>query len=115
MRVIIAGPRDFYPHYDHVDRVVKESGFEITEVVSGDAEGVDYRGEQWAKKNSIPVKHFPADWKRLGKAAGPVRNGEMAKYADAAILIWTEEPTPGTSNMLAWMVLLRKPHHNEIP
>ncbi len=58
----------------------------IREVVSGGASGADAGGEAWAKKRGIPIKRFPADWKTHGRAAGPIRNRQMAEYADAVVL-----------------------------
>ena len=31
-------------------------------------------------------KRFPADWDKHGRAAGPIRNAQMARYADAVAL-----------------------------
>ena len=59
---------------------------DIVEVVSGGAAGADREGEKWAAGWGLPVKKFPADWKMHGKAAGPIRNREMAQYADAVAL-----------------------------
>lgn len=98
MRVIIAGSRDIVDP-GIVDEAVRESGFEITEVVSGGARGVDRMGEAWARKHGIPVKVFPADWDKNGKSAGPIRNEEMAKYAEALIAIW-DGYSRGTDNMI---------------
>jgi len=72
----------------------------ITEVVCGKAEGADTLGEDWANASGIPVKPFPADWKKHGKAAGPIRNGEMAVYADSLIALWDTRST-GTRDMIA--------------
>ena len=58
----------------------------ITEVISGGATGADTWGEHFADDMGIHVKYFPADWKTHGRAAGPIRNAEMAKYADAVVL-----------------------------
>jgi hypothetical protein len=99
MRVIIAGPRDYY-NYDTVVAAVIASGFQITEVVSGKARGVDTLGEDWANANGIPIKPFPADWDKYPKnAAGPIRNEQMACYAEALIAIW-DGHTSGTGDMI---------------
>lgn len=98
MRVIIAGPRD-YLNYDKVLKAIVGSGLVITEVVSGGATGVDRLGERWAKSRDIPIALFPADWSTHGKAAGPIRNKQMAEYADALIAI-RRGFTPGTANMI---------------
>ena len=104
MKVIIAGPRDFFDA-EQLDLAILEAqvkGILITEVVCGKARGVDTLGEEWAKKHNIPVKYFPADWDGLGKAAGHVRNGQMARYGEALIaLAYSEFPSPGTTNMIA--------------
>lgn len=72
---------------------------EISEVVSGTAKGVDLLGEQVAKATGIPIKRFPANWEQYGKAAGPIRNNEMAEYADALVAIW-DGKSSGTKHMI---------------
>jgi hypothetical protein len=42
---------------------------------------------------------FSADWDKLGKRAGVLRNEDMAKKADALVLIWDGE-SRGSANML---------------
>lgn len=87
MKLIIAGGRDydFNVHdYNHLDALQREHHF--TEVVSGGATGADSDGESWAHHWKLPVKRFPADWALHGKKAGPLRNAEMAAYADAVAL-----------------------------
>jgi hypothetical protein len=98
MRVIIAGSRHI-TDYSVVEAAVAQAGFEITEVVHGCAAGVDALGKRYADEHSIPVKDFPADWDNLGKRAGPVRNWQMAQYADALILVW-DLVSPGSKDML---------------
>lgn len=61
---------------------------EITEIVSGGCRGIDLAGEMFAENYNIPVKRFLPEWENEGKAAGPIRNSQMANYADALILIW---------------------------
>jgi hypothetical protein len=95
-KYIIAGTRDF-TDFELLERVLKE--FEISEVVCGMARGADLLGKQYAEKYNIPVKMFPADWKKFKNAAGPIRNIDMAEYADALIAFWDGEST-GTSHMI---------------
>ena len=99
MKVIIAGSREI-TSYVVVQLAVAGSGFDITEVVSGTARGVDQLGELWAFENDIPVKRFPADWKKYGKSAGYKRNQQMAEYADALIAIW-DGKSAGTGHMIS--------------
>lgn len=108
MKVIIAGSRWLQDPW-YVEEAIKKSGFEITEAVSGTARGIDYVGEIWAEKHGIPIKQFSPDWDKYGKSAGPKRNGEMARYADALIAIPGNPPGPGTANMISQMKLLNKP------
>ena len=98
MKTIIAGSRSV-TDLDLVADAVRASGFDITEVVSGGAPGVDSLGEQWAEQHGIPVTRFPADWKRYGRRAGPIRNTEMAEYAEALIAVW-DGRSRGTKNMI---------------
>lgn len=75
------------------------AGIGPTEVVSGCAEGVDRLGESWAQMMQLPVRQFPADWKRYGRAAGRQRNLQMAVYAEALIAVW-DGKSPGTRHMI---------------
>lgn len=119
MRVIIAGSRtigvvlvnDIFVQSNNTHDVsvaVSRSGWDITEVVSGTAKGVDTLGEYWARELGIPVKEFPADWNQYGKRAGILRNGDMADYADALIAIW-DGKSKGTLHMISDMVHKGKP------
>jgi hypothetical protein len=98
MKVIIAGSRSIRD-YSLVVQAISDSGFEVSEVVSGRAAGVDTMGEQWANERNIPCTRFPAKWDVYGKRAGIKRNEEMAAYADAMIAIW-DGVSRGTSHMI---------------
>ena len=98
MKVIIAGSRDI-TSYSLVEEAVASSRFAITEVVSGGARGVDELGEWYATERGLPIKRFPANWGQFGKAAGPIRNETMSKYADALIAVWDGE-SRGTADMI---------------
>jgi len=107
MKVIVAGPRDFF-NLDEVTKAIVESGFKITELVSGCALGVDCTAETWAKLNNIPVKKFPANWhpwpkwpREIDRSAGFKRNYEMARYVGKeGALVALVNGSPGTANMI---------------
>jgi hypothetical protein len=97
-KTIIAGGRGF-DDYEFLKESVDALEIDITEVVSGKCKGVDLFGEQYAKENEIKIKEFPANWKQFGRSAGPIRNGEMAKYADTLIAFW-DQKSKGTKSMI---------------
>ena len=98
MKTIIAGSRTI-TSIDTIKKSIKISGFEISEVVCGGANGVDLLGKQWADSMNIPVRLFPADWHSYGKSAGAIRNAQMGEYADALIAVW-DGKSRGTKNMI---------------
>ena len=79
----------------------------ITEIVSGTAKGVDQLGEQLAEKLNLELTKFPANWS-MGRGAGHIRNADMAKYADIAIVYW-DGHSKGSKNMIYQMKKLGKP------
>ena len=105
MKTIIAGSRTISDSAQ-LERAIETCGFRISEVVCGDARGVDLMGSHWANVNGIPIKHFPANWD-LGKSAGFRRNEEMAKYADCLIALWDGQ-SRGTEHMIEYMRMLHK-------
>lgn len=123
MKLIIAGSRDLFLKDQEIDDAVKAfvksnliailgiitpGGDYISEIVSGGASGIDALGEAWATRRQIRVKRFPADWKKHGRAAGPIRNREMARYADGALVLW-DGKSRGSKNMYETMRDLGKP------
>lgn len=101
MRVIIAGGREFSDYNtlkrkcDYYLQNIKEP----VEVISGHASGADALGERYANEKGYKITMFPADWKRYGKSAGPIRNRQMAEYADVLIAFW-DGISLGTKNMI---------------
>jgi hypothetical protein len=98
LKTIIAGSRDNVT-YENVVSAMAECGWIPTQVISGNTRGVDIFGEQWAMENDIPLLIKPADWKMHGKAAGYIRNVDMANNADALVAIWDGE-SKGTKHMI---------------
>lgn len=96
--VIIAGTRHkIDPQL--LEQAIAESGFDITCVISGAAQGVDLLGERWAQDRGICVRSFPADWERYGRGAGPRRNEEMACVGEALIALPCAH-SKGTKDMI---------------
>lgn len=111
MKIIIAGGRDINLDFDTMDgliRLLVPTPNLITEVVCGMSQGIDTSGQEWANCSANKVQPFPADWDNLGLAAGPIRNRQMAQYADALLLIWSGT-SRGSANMKAEMLKLNKP------
>ena len=99
-KVIIAGTRDFSDYAllrSFADQAL--AGMEDIEIVSGGARGADALGERYARERGHDLKVFPAEWKKWGRAAGPIRNGQMAGYADALIAFWDGQ-SAGTRDMI---------------
>ena len=108
-KVIIAGSRNFND-YDKMLKALDDLGIHLIniidkiEIVSGHARGADSLGERFAKDYKYPLKIFPADWDKYGKAAGAIRNEQMARYAseaDRGILVaFPLGESRGTRNMI---------------
>ena len=98
MKTIIAGTRSV-TSTALIMEAVRESGFQITEIVSGGCRGPDTIGEAFALHSGVPITKMAADWNKFGRSAGPRRNFEMALYADALILVW-DGKSRGSADML---------------
>lgn len=100
MKIIIAGSRNI-TNSKVVEAAIQKSGWldKHTEIVSGMARGVDQIAVRFAQKHGYELYQFPADWKKYGISAGPIRNCEMAEFADALIAVW-DGRSVGTKNMI---------------
>lgn len=101
MKVLICGSRSIND-YGIVKRAIDDSEFHITEVVSGNANGVDKLGERWAKENGIPIKQLLPDWNKYGKKAGMLRNQQMIDYIkpNGAVIAIHDGISRGTANTI---------------
>lgn len=78
MRALIYGGRVFHDWpfaYTALWRLAVQYGFTV--VIHGQAKGADTLADQWATVVGLPVFRYPADWERLGRAAGGTRNQQM--------------------------------------
>lgn len=118
MKMIIAGSRTFND-YQFLDKRVTDylNTFQTVlsfidhyfpeppniwhnlEIVSGGAAGADTLAERFAEEKNLPLKVFPADWKKYNKRAGHIRNVQMGNYADMLIAFWDGKST-GTADMI---------------
>ncbi len=112
MKLLIAGSRSIVSYRKVFHGICKGlwhwnlSTTDITEEVSGHAQGVDLLGESWALEHDIPIKTFPAKWREFGHydhAAGYKRNLQMAEYLatskDSLALILWDGRSKGSKNM----------------
>lgn len=104
-RVIVAGGRDFKDE-DFFNLKMNEvmAGYSEAEIISGHASGADTLAERYAKANGYQLHVKPADWKRYGRAAGPIRNKEMLEYAkeveEPILIAFWDGKSKGTKNMI---------------
>ena len=103
-RVIVAGGRDFQDENylnESLDHIRAE--YVDIEIVSGHASGADKLAEAYAERLGLAIKIFPADWKKYGRAAGPIRNKEMLDYimeGDPIVAAFWDGQSKGTKNMI---------------
>lgn len=78
MKVLVCGGRDFNDEktvFDYLDNIHRRTP--IANVISGAARGADLLGEKWATSKGVSIQRFPANWDKLGKKAGFLRNQQM--------------------------------------
>ena len=114
--VVIAGSRDV-EDYVLVSQIIsvglRALGINLSsilEFISGNARGIDRLGERYAKEHNIPVRIFKPDWKQFGKAAGVIRNKDMAREATHAIII-RKNQSKGSTHMANFCKQLNVPHY----
>jgi len=91
-KVAVVGSRAFNKY----DLMVKElNKYDIDTIISGGAYGADKLAETYAKEKGIKLQIIYPDWKRYGRAAGPIRNKEIISLCDIVVAFW-DEKSPGT-------------------
>ena len=112
-KLVVAGCRDFHDYsvasseiHKHLQKL--DADYSVI-IVSGCSEGADKLGERYAAEHNLPIDRFPAEWDTYGKYAGPRRNAQMARVADAVLVFW-DGKSKGTKNMIENAKKANKPY-----
>lgn len=112
LKIVIAGCRNYNNYYEakeYIDFCIREIKKNNTIVIlSGGCKGADMLGERYAIENGYEIRKFVADWDKYGKAAGPIRNEQMAIEADYIICFW-DYKSRGTKSMIEYAKKYSKP------
>lgn len=73
-RLLVCGDRNWSDEA-MVERYIRQ--MEPKVVIHGAARGADTLAGRVAKRLGIPVLEYPAQWRKYGRAAGPIRNQHM--------------------------------------
>ncbi len=115
MKLVIFGSRPKYlplgfslsMQVDLIASAVEKFQLVPTEIVTGMAQGIDTAAIIYARNANLKIKPFRPDWDAEPRAAGFIRNKQMAMYADVGLgLQWRD--SPGTQHMIEIMKSLRK-------
>ena len=106
-RIVVSGDRN-YTNRDRVKRCFDQITYPNVELIHGDCQGLDRiagPGEAGGKSKGWTVISMPAQWDIHGKAAEPIRNGEMLDMIppNGGYVIWFHdniEESKGTKNMI---------------
>ena len=82
VRIIFCGDREWGDYSTIAATMLSASDYLVEKgaklfIIEGKCRGADLIAEHTAKLNGVPYQGFPAEWKRLGKRAGPIRNEQM--------------------------------------
>lgn len=82
MRVLVCGGRDFgltkeEKNFIYGELIERLKQYMSLSIMQGGAKGVDSVAKDWADADLTTCITFSADWKKHGRAAGPIRNQQM--------------------------------------
>lgn len=88
MRVAIVGSRNLVSV-----EIEKYLPTNITEIITGGANGIDTLAESYADFHGIPKIIIKPDYKKYGRKAPLMRNKTIVELADKIIAIWNGKST----------------------
>lgn len=105
MRITIGGCRDF-DDYEVFRKFVDECIAEMNPreeivILSGHCSGADLMAERYAEEMGYEKEIHSAEWKKYGRAAGPLRNEKMVDKSNAVIAFW-DNHSKGTASLIGF-------------
>jgi hypothetical protein len=109
MKLIIAGSRDLEISTQALQELMLTLVGNPRVILNGHCPtGIDKVAAKMTSFSEWELEIHPPLWKEHGKAAGPIRNKQMAEVADKLLLVWDGE-SKGSANMKSEMQKLGKP------
>jgi hypothetical protein len=101
MKVGVIGSRSFQDFYRMVAELDALDLSVADVIVSGGCpKGADYLAERYARFRGHQLKILHADWKKLGRGAGLIRNRTLVEYCDFVVVFW-DGVSRGTADVIA--------------
>ncbi len=99
MKVLVCGSRSWCDRQAIIHALVD---YDASMVIHGGARGADRLAGEAAELLGLPVKGYNADWDRLGRSAGAIRNRQMIEDGkpDIVMAFW-DGKSPGTKDMIS--------------
>lgn len=98
--IAIVGSRDFTDlHYMRQGVMLTLQTEDVDAIVSGGQRGADTLSEVIARELEVPHRHIIADWKKYGRAAGPIRN-RLVIEACTVLIAFPIGASKGTRNAI---------------
>lgn len=103
LAILVTGARE-YDNKKLIFDTLKKYKDQNVILIHGNCQGVDKLAEEVGKKLGFEIECHPADWKKYGKVAGPIRNKEMIesliKYKNREMFAFHDniELSKGTKN-----------------
>lgn len=124
--LLVSGTRNLKtddPRADYVrvaiDQFVKNCDDNSNLLIHGGAQGVDSLCNQyWLSREYGSTLAWPADWKRLGRPAGPRRNESMVSWCFAQLTMGSHVEVvvfPSTDSRGTWDLYRRAEEYNLDP
>jgi len=105
LQVLVCGDRNWTDRgfiWNVLDAL--RNGYRMT-IIEGHAQGADKAAHDWAmgnRSNGVELICCPAQWQRYGRAAGSIRNRQMADHEPDLVLAFHDNiiKSKGTGDML---------------
>lgn len=101
--VLVCGDRDWSNRerlYEYLD--LHDENFGPLYVIQGGARGADAMAGEWVRQKGRSGTKVNAQWKKYGRAAGPIRNRKMLEYKPDIVIAFHDNisESKGTKDML---------------